>query len=136
MTAGEHAEALERLRQHLLAKGVVPGKVVRVMSLLQSRQLPRHRKKVTLWGLVRAAADSLWLDLASQADNDCFSVQGMMRVGLTPEAAFALVHQVLARFPDESGEDFVYHYSCGHWLGMHLEAGLDQMEGTQVSGDK
>jgi hypothetical protein len=66
----------------------------------------------------------------------------MMRVGLTPEAAFALVQQVLARCRDESGEDFVYHYSCGNWLSMHLEAGvpqregLDQREETQVSWDK
>jgi len=125
MTAEERAEPLERLRQHLLAKGVVPGKVARVMALLQSRPLPRYCDNGTLWGLVRAGALCLWLDLASQADNSRFSVQGMMQVGLTPEAAFALVHQVLARFPDQSGEDFVYHYSCGNWLSMHLEAGLD-----------
>lgn len=111
---------------------MVPGKVAQVMALLKSRPLPRYRKKVTLWGLVRAAADSLWLDLSPRANNQRFSVQGMMQVGLTPEAAFALVHRILALFPDESGEDFVYHYSCGHWLGMHLEAGVGQGDGVDT----
>lgn len=106
-----------QLRQHLLDNGVVAHKVTQVLDAMKCRG------DVTLWELVRAAANCLCLDLCSPVGAEVyrFSVQGMMQVGLTPEAAFNLVHSTLRQFPSEEDEDFVYHYSCGHWLSMHLE---------------
>lgn len=119
---------MERYQCHLLAKGLTPDKVQRVLMGIASNP-EKWCSRVAKW--TQRDPRYEWKMVAREAAYEMsgerfprtsrVSVHSLMQLGLRAQAAFHVMCAITAIGDD----DYVYHYAPWHWLAMHLEQPLD-----------